>query len=718
MNSRSALIFAILLLASPTLLCAQTPDPGDYEADRIVRRELPQLQAADSADAMNRLRVHYLQLRETSDWPEVYDCLLGMIEPHNSPQAFSYLRRACSANPAFAAARLAYGESLKWRQPQNSALMLEEAWLTNATDPQAARAWASALLDRGDPEAARAVVAPFLQKSATPEQAAIGAYIEGRAAWQQQDWSRAEAALNDAYRAMPEDNEIRLWWVRFSASRGQVNAAAMAVREQSETPQDYAQLSAALASALNSVAERELAPMEKPLPLASATFREQISKDYDNVREQIPYNLAWDMHRLAQWNDVARGNFAGAWERFQQRIPASLSINSPSDSSVRYQAIAQAIESVEYQSPNALENLAKAMEEAGWTAEATEVLRQASSVEQASPTLGEMQLRLETHQAFLAQLDSSFQNYPQMSLTRPPLPGPLVDTYESPTPRHPSSATDSKDALIGYLRRNNHYLSWMSEPWEKRSYRLMTILMEDAGYPVGSGKALTRVNVVVGEDLLPPAGVAAQRLALRDAEKRDHCQVSISCEDLLHDLFVQQADRESRVRLDAHFKADQSWTRIPLITASDECSPDTLAVIAQRLLQSQNIQPAASTGVMPPPEQMRLLREQIIEALADALARRVAYRLALDQREIDTSGNRDVKAGAYAIANCRWPYLAYYAAYRDALAGDKQSEDVLKRILREARRAELIRDDQPQLLQAYWLTEEQVKAMAQAVFED
>jgi hypothetical protein len=247
----------------------------------------------------------------------------------------------------------------------------------------------------------------------------------------------------------------------------------------------------------------------------------------------------------------------------------------------------------------------------------------------------------------------------------------------------------------------------------------MMMLMEDEAYPVGAGRLSGRVNVVMGEDLLPPAGLAATESGITDMQKKDHCQVNVECEDLLHDLYIQQADRPARIRLEAHFESDEPWRRFPFIVNNDDFSPDTLAVIAQRLFQSQSIVPLANESApMPSPAECRALRERIIEGQADYLAKREAINLAIAQKAIKVRGSKDVKGGAYAIAYSRWPYLSYYSAYRDALRVEERSRDVIRRILREARSEGMIRDDQPPLLQGYWLNETQVRSLATKIFQD
>ena len=154
---------------------------------------------------------------------------------------------------------------------------------------------------------------------------------------------------------------------------------------------------------------------------------------------------------------------------------------------------------------------------------------------------------------------------------------------------------------------------------------------------------------------------------------------------------------------------------------SDDHAMDAnpMAVIAQRLVQTQNLVPAANqSGAMPPAAECRALRERIIEALADYLTKREAFRLAIAQKAVSPAGNKDVKAGAYAIAYSRWPYLAYYTAYRDALNGDGQSRTVVRAILKEARNEGMIRDDQPPLLQGHWLNETQVRTLATSLFRE
>ena len=46
------------------------------------------------------------------------------------------------------------------------------------------------------------------------------------------------------------------------------------------------------------------------------------------------------------------------------------------------------------------------------------------------------------------------------------------------------------------------------------------------------------------------------------------------------------------------------------------------------------------------------------------------------------------------------------------LNGNGKADDLVKRIMKQARRDGIIREDQPPLLQAHWLTDQHVRALA------
>jgi len=696
---------------------AHSQDVVDPEADRIVRREMAQIKSSNDAGSLNRVRQHFIEAREKSDYPEAYQCLLGMLSPKNSAQAYEFISRACSKNSDFALARLAFSQSLRWRNAQTADRMLEEAYALAPGDPDIIRAWGEKHLAAGDLQNVREAADPLLQSGQPETNLAIGAYLEGRVAAAQGKFDRAQEMYATSLRYLPHDAEIRAWAVRAAVDRGQFSEAANLVQQSGEDSFAQAQASVALADAIDRQARRELFPQKDAAPVNVAEWRDGFANAYDAIRLQLPYNIAPDSSRLAQWNDIARGKYAHAWQRFEERLPIGLTLMNPTDSATRFQALKQATEGVGQGGllSRELTLLAEAMEKAGWTAEALEVARQVAYQPNADPASATLFNRLTAHQGYLQNLSQLIARDGEKSAGALPLPERSAHGAEEGSLRHPSSALTSKNAAIATLRDHNQYLLWNNDSFEEKSYRLMMILMEDQGYVVGSGKNLARVNVVVGEDIIPPAGAAAGMLAGRDRKLKDHCYVSVAFEPLLHDLFIQQADAEARMRLEAQFQAGQPWDHY-LFVNDDDFSPDTLAVVGQKLFSAEGLGAAAS-GTQVDWSQLKGLRQKAIESLADYLAKREAFRLAIDQKTMKISGNKDLKTRAYALANCSWPGMAFYEAYHQALAGEKADRDFVKALMRRAQKEGIIRDDQPPLLQAYWLTEQQIKALALSLYE-
>ncbi|MCX7016528.1 MAG: hypothetical protein NTW86_28885, partial [Candidatus Sumerlaeota bacterium] len=371
---RLASLAAALLIAAPFARPrAAAQEPPVSTADRIVTEETAKIAQAKTAGELIQLRNYYQEEMKSSDTPQAYMCLLGILYPKNSPESMVLLRQAARHDDVFVAGRLAYGEAVKASVPSEALIALREAWRLRPADPEAARAYGILELERGNQDAAADAAGFLLQSPATPERQAAGHYLMGRLKLEIHDWQAAYDLMAKAAEEAPNDPEIVGWWARLAVSRGAIDQAAKKISQHSKDPFAQAQLENAMAEALTTTAWRELTPSGDPWPAQALEWRNSLAQGYDQARSAVPYGMVWDAERLAGWVDTVKGRYASAWRRFLQRVPAKLSLESRGPTPERFKALGEAVQAANQKANlERLRRLRDAMSAAGWTAEALE----------------------------------------------------------------------------------------------------------------------------------------------------------------------------------------------------------------------------------------------------------------------------------------------------------------------------------------------------------